>query len=36
MMKAHHRLNDFLERGTVPEDLKRKLEHLVENAILAR
>jgi hypothetical protein len=23
MMKAHRRLNDFLERGTVPEDLKR-------------
>jgi hypothetical protein len=23
MMKAHHRLNDYLERGTVPEDLKR-------------
>jgi hypothetical protein len=23
MMKAHHRLNDFLECGTVPEDLKR-------------
>jgi hypothetical protein len=24
MMKAHHRLNDFIERGVVPEDLKRK------------
>ena len=23
LMKAHRRLNDFLERGTVPEDLKR-------------
>jgi hypothetical protein len=23
MMEAHHRLNEFLERGTVPEDLKR-------------
>ena len=23
MMKAHDRLNDYLERGTVPEDLKR-------------
>jgi hypothetical protein len=23
MMKAHHRLNDFIEHGTVPEDLKR-------------
>ena len=23
MMKAHHRLNDFLETGIVPEDLKR-------------
>jgi predicted urease superfamily metal-dependent hydrolase len=23
MMKAHNRLNEFLERGIVPEDLKR-------------
>jgi hypothetical protein len=23
MMKAHARLNDFIERGIVPEDLKR-------------
>jgi hypothetical protein len=23
MMKAHHRLNDFIEQGIVPEDLKR-------------
>ena len=23
MMKAHRRFNDFLERGIVPEDLKR-------------
>ena len=23
MMKAHHRLNDFIERGIVPEDLKQ-------------
>jgi hypothetical protein len=23
MMKAHRRLNDYLERGIVPEDLKR-------------
>jgi hypothetical protein len=23
MMKAHRRLNDYLERGVVPEDLKR-------------
>jgi hypothetical protein len=24
MMKAHYRLNDYLERGTVPEDLKQR------------
>jgi hypothetical protein len=24
MMKAHSRLNDFLRRGVVPEDLKRR------------
>ena len=23
MIRAHNRLNEFLERGTVPEDLKR-------------
>jgi hypothetical protein len=23
MMEAHHRLNEFLESGIVPEDLKR-------------
>jgi hypothetical protein len=23
MMKAHHRLNYFIEHGTVPDDLKR-------------
>lgn len=23
MMKAHHRLNDFIDRGIVPEELKR-------------